>query len=150
MKRSAVAAARKAGVGALAAAPEAGQQQPSNALLPYALRRAAACEMLYGGSRVQYLVQPPFTLHKIRSEDLPPPSLNAERHDLGLEMQLPRDMHVYNSINMAIQRQAGADSSTLDGEQQLQNGQSDGFDMGAFLHRTAPPRAAPQLILTVR
>ncbi|CAG9572828.1 mitoribosomal_protein_mL82 [Leishmania major strain Friedlin] len=133
LKRSVSAAARKAGADTLAAAPAAGQQPPSNPLLPYALRRAAACEMLYGGSRVQYLVQPPFTLHKIRSENLPPPSLYAERHDLGLEMQLPRDMHVYNSINMAIQRQVGGDSSTLDGEQQqLQGGHADGFDMGAF------------------
>ncbi|TPP50950.1 hypothetical protein CGC21_19005 [Leishmania donovani] len=111
LKRSVSAAARKAGGGASAAAPAAGQQPPSNPLLPYALRRAAACEMLYGGSRVQYLVQPPFKLHKIRSENLPPPSLYAERHDLGLEMQLPRDMHVYNSINMAIQRQRHHNSS---------------------------------------
>ncbi|AIN97451.1 hypothetical protein LPMP_191090 [Leishmania panamensis] len=135
LKQSIRAAARKGGAGALTSAPEAEQQSCSNALLPYALRRAAACEMLYGGVRVQYLVQPPFVLHKIRSENLPPPSLSAERHDLGLEMQLPRDLHGYKNINMAIQRQVGADASTLDGEQQqqqLQDGHGDGFDMGAF------------------
>ncbi|KAG5480599.1 hypothetical protein LSCM1_06303 [Leishmania martiniquensis] len=135
LKRSASLAVRKVGAGAVASAPAASQQPRPCALLPYALRRAAACEMLYGGARVQHLVQPPFTLHLMRSENLPPPSLDAERHDLGLEMQLPRDLHGYNNINMAIQRQVGADVSTLDGEQphsRLPDGHGDGFDMGTF------------------
>ncbi|KAG5507364.1 hypothetical protein GH5_07460 [Leishmania sp. Ghana 2012 LV757] len=139
LKRCASLAMRKASAGASASAPAAGQQPRSNALLPYALRRAAACEMLYGGARVQHLVQLPFTLHKIRSENLPPPSLYAERHDLGLEMQLPRDLHGYNNINMAIQRQVGADAGTMDGEQQLPGGHGDGFDMGSFFSEQHHP-----------
>lgn len=105
-------------------------------LLPYALRRASACEMLYGGARVQHLVQPAFPLHKIHSEHLPSPSLDAERHDLALEMQLPRSLDPYNNINMNIQRQVGADVNDPDVAPQQQHGSSsssrDGFDMGAF------------------
>lgn len=100
-------------------------------LLPYAVRRAAAAEMLYGGARVQHLVQPPFPLHKVQSENLPPPSLDHERHDLGLEMQLPRDLHAYNNINMAIQRHVGADVNTPDAAASTADS-SDGFNMGTY------------------
>ncbi|KPA82892.1 putative mitochondrial hypothetical protein [Leptomonas pyrrhocoris] len=99
-------------------------------LLPYALRRASAYEMLYGGARVQYLIQHPFQLHTVRSEDLPSPSLDAERHDLALEMQLPRDLGPYNNINMNIQRQAGADVNVPDAAADRHT--KEGFDMGAF------------------
>ncbi|KPI89171.1 hypothetical protein ABL78_1734 [Leptomonas seymouri] len=110
---------------AKAAAPRA--RKP---LLPYALRRASAYEMLYGGARVQHLVQPPFQLHKIQSECLPSPSLDAERHDLALEMQLPRDLNHYNNININIQRQVGADVHVPD--ESTNRHTKDGFDMGAF------------------
>nr|CCC94579.1 conserved hypothetical protein [Trypanosoma congolense IL3000] len=56
-------------------------------LLGYPLRRAAAMEMLYGGVCVQHLAQGPFPLRKIKSEDLPPPSLQCERDDLELEVK---------------------------------------------------------------
>ncbi|KAG5507087.1 hypothetical protein JKF63_05833 [Porcisia hertigi] len=140
LKRSFCPAAKRAGADVSTSAPTAGKQLRTNSLLPYALRRAAACEMLYGGVRLQSLVQPPFPLHKIRSEDLPPPSLDAERRDLGLEMQLPRDLHGYNNINMAVQRQIGDDASMLDGEQQhMQDKDSDGFDMGTFFSEQHHP-----------
>ena len=105
----------------------AAQRKP---LLPYAIRRASAYEMLYGGARVQHLVQPPFQLHKIQSESLPSPSLDAERHDLALEMQLPRDLSPYNNLNMSIQRQVGADVNVPD--EATNRHSKDGFDMGAF------------------
>lgn len=77
-------------------------------LLGYPLRRAAAAEMLYGGVRTNYLNQKPFALHYTHSEDLPSPSLERERHDLQLEMQLPRDGQMgYDNISMNIQRQLG-------------------------------------------
>jgi hypothetical protein len=100
-------------------------------LLPYAIRRASAYEMLYGGTRVQHLVQPAFQLHKIRSEDLPSPSLDAERHDLALEMQLPRDLGPYNNISMHIQRQVGADVNMSDADGASKHSK-EGFDMGTF------------------
>ncbi|KAK7198608.1 hypothetical protein NESM_000823900 [Novymonas esmeraldas] len=85
--------------------------------------------MLYGGARVQHLVQKPFELHRIQSENLPPPSLDRERHDLGLEMQLPRDVHGYGNVNMAVQRQIGADAGAPDAQDSEHGG---GFDLGAF------------------
>lgn len=91
-------------------------------LLPYPLRRAAAYEMLYGGVRVQHLVQAPNPLKLTRSEELPAPSLACERHDLALEMQLPSDIHNYNNIHMSVQRQLGSEGGAAGAPASSPNG----------------------------
>lgn len=56
-------------------------------LLPYAIRRAAAQEMFYGGARVQHLVMSPPTVHFTESDrvSLPTPSEEAVIPDLDIE-----------------------------------------------------------------
>lgn len=102
-------------------------------LLGYPIRRAAASEMLYGGVRTAHLNQRPFALHYTHSAALPPPSLDRERHDLQLEMQLPRDGKMgYNNLSMHIQRQAGYDDG-VDGEALGGNTHArSGFKMGEY------------------
>lgn len=117
-----LAPATSGGAGAAAATVASGS------LLGYPIRRAAASELLYGGVRIRHLVQPAFALQKIRSEDLPPPSLQRERGDLRLEMQLPRDFHHYNNVNTAIQRQLGGSG----GPDSPGESGHDGFNMGEF------------------
>lgn len=102
-------------------------------LLGYPLRRAAAFEMLYGGVRVRHLVQPAFPLKKTFSELLPAPSLERERADLGLEMQLPlhRDASRLPSLN--VQRQvSGAYDEPKESTQ-------DGFSMAEYFNTHLHP-----------
>lgn len=97
-------------------------------LLGYPVRRAAASEMLYGGIRVRHLVQPVFPLQRIKSELLPPPSLQREREDLMLEMQLPRDKDATQLPAWNIQNQVSG------GVDQERDSAHDGFDMTQFFN----------------
>ncbi|CCW71882.1 unnamed protein product [Phytomonas sp. Hart1] len=100
--------------------------------------------MLYGGVRVGYLSQRPFPLHYIKSEELPSPSLQRERHDLGLEMQLPKDLHGYDQLDRSIQPQ-------VDPTHGEDGAGEEGFDMGEYFstafhperhHNSSPPYRA--------
>ncbi|CCW64712.1 unnamed protein product [Phytomonas sp. EM1] len=106
-------------------------------LLGYAIRRTAADEMLYGGVRVSCLSPKPFPLQYIKSEELPSPSLRRERHDLGLEMQLPRDLEGYNQLDMSIQRQVGSNED--DSDDAVSRGGEEGFDMGEYFSTVFHP-----------
>lgn len=74
--------------------------------------------MLYGGVRVNQLAAAPFPLQYIRSEDLPSPSLQQERHDLQLEMQMPTDPQGYNEANLGVVRQMGSESHQDEGAEE--------------------------------
>lgn len=116
-------------------------------LLGYPIRRAAAHELLYGGVRIQHLVQPVFPLQRIRSENLPSPSLQAEREDLGLEMQLPSHKDPTQLPSYRIQNQV-ASHNQVNYDDGHQDSRHDGFDMSQFFndlhhpalhHNSSPP-----------
>lgn len=100
----------------------------TNSLLGYPIRRAAADEMLYGGIRVSHLVQPVFPLRRIKSELLPSPSLQREREDLELEMQLPRHTDPTQLPSHNVQRYV---SGELD---EKKESKKDGFNMSEFFN----------------
>lgn len=119
----------------------------SSDLLGYPIRRAAACELLYGGIRIRHLVQPVFPLQWIRSENLPSPSLQVEREDLGLEMQMPshKDATQVPSYRIHGQVPSHTQANYDDG---LKDSLHDGFNMGQFFndlfhpslhHNSSPP-----------
>lgn len=116
-------------------------------LLGYPIRRAAAHELLYGGVRIQHLVQPVFPLQRIRSENLPSPSLQAEREDLGLEMQLPSHKDPTQLPSYRIQNQVSSHDQ-VNYDDGYQDSRHDGFDMSQFFndlhhpelhHNSSPP-----------
>lgn len=119
----------------------------SSDLLGYPIRRAAAFELLYGGVRICHLVQPVFPLKRIKSEHLPSPSLQAEREDLGLEMQLPSHKDPTQLPSYRIHGQV-ASHTQVDDAGGGKDGFHDGFDMGKYFndlhqpalhHNSSPP-----------
>lgn len=121
-----------------AAAPPVMAAAACRSLLGYPIRRAAALELLYGGVRIQHLIQKPFPLRRIQSEKLPSPSLERERSDLELEMYAPHDLQGYNGVHMNMQRhissQTALDAADDDDSRQQQRhgvGRS-GFDLSSF------------------
>ena len=79
-------------------------------LLGYRLRRAAQKEMLYGGVRLQHLVQSPTPIKYTKSQVLPLPTPREEMEDMGLEYewigfrQLPVNVGVKARHAMAVIR----------------------------------------------
>lgn len=107
--------------------------EDSDGLLGYSLRRVASSEMLYGGVRIRHLVQPAFPLKRIQSELLPSPSLQRERDDLQLEMQMPKHKDPTQLPSYAIQRQVGNKYDVPVSSEERS------FDLSQFYNDVHPP-----------